>query len=134
MQQICCDIYFPLLPLLLFKWRSNHVGKYWILTSTELCPIIQRGACQWWYRKEKNWSKTKEKAEKGEPELEFLLHEQRAFGFTLRYWWLIKHHLIDCNFLNFLPVRIFNSNRIRQCTLQKELTHIDIFTHKIWAF
>lgn len=73
----------------------------------------------------------REKAEKGEPELEFLRNEQRAFEFTLRYWWLMKHHLIDCNFLNFLPVRIFDSNTIRQCTLQRELTDIDTFTHKI---
>lgn len=30
----------------------------------------------------------------------------RSFGFTLRYCWLIKHHVIDCNLLSFLPVRI----------------------------
>lgn len=59
--------------------RNNPIRKYWILSSTELYPNIKRGDYQWWNVKEKQLSKKRKKAEKVEPELEFLLHEQ-SFG------------------------------------------------------
>lgn len=87
---------------------SNHIRKYWILSSTELYLSIQRWAYPWRNVEEKQLKQKERKSRKSRARNGIPTACAELLDLP---WgsWLIKHHVIDCNLLSLLPVRIFQS-------------------------